>query len=215
MNLRALPPLVVVEVLAGLQTRLRAGLRPTDVALRAVGDTLRRQQAASVCECDPAWRRATRPVRAARLHPRRPPRPGRPGSEQAKDTWDLAVFGHPAPCRSPGITQPWLAAAAKRWAIEQLPRHRGSGAGRVRQRSTAPARLSSTCTPAPITACDPAALGRSDLESFLNRLAYLEANGQVSRYRRNMICRDVRAVLAGIRALGLTRPGQPGGRAAR
>ena len=52
-NLRALPTLVVVEVLAGLQTRLRDGLRLTDVVLRAVGDTLRRQQAASISECDP------------------------------------------------------------------------------------------------------------------------------------------------------------------
>ena len=32
--------------------------------------------------------------------------------------------------------------------------------------------------------------------------------GEISRYRRNCICRDVREVLAGIRALGLTRPGQ-------
>ena len=52
-NLRALPPLIVVEVLAGLQTRLREGLRLTDVVLRAVGDTLRRQQAASIRDCDP------------------------------------------------------------------------------------------------------------------------------------------------------------------
>ncbi len=58
---------------------------------------------------------------------------------------------------------------------------------------------------------DPAALGRGDLENFLSRLAYLEANGRISRYRRNMICRDVRAVLAGIRALGLTRIGQVAG----
>ena len=53
---------------------------------------------------------------------------------------------------------------------------------------------------------DPAALGRGDVETFLNRVAYLEATGEISRYRRNMICRDVRAVLAGIRALGLARP---------
>ena len=33
-NLRALPVLVVVEVLAGLQTRLRGGLRLTDVVLQ-------------------------------------------------------------------------------------------------------------------------------------------------------------------------------------
>ena len=52
-------------------------------------------------------------------------------------------------------------------------------------------------------------LGRRDVEGFLNRLAYLESTGQISRYRRNGICRDVREVLAGIRALGLTRPGGP------
>src|SRR5258707_13472469 len=51
-------------------------------------------------------------------------------------------------------------------------------------------------------------VGRNDREGFHNRIAYLEANGQISRYRRNMMCRDVRAVLAGIRALGLTRAGQ-------
>ena len=56
---------------------------------------------------------------------------------------------------------------------------------------------------------DTAVLGRADIEGFLNRLAYLESTGQISRYRRNGICRDVREVLAGIRALGLTRPGGP------
>jgi hypothetical protein len=44
--------------------------------------------------------------------------------------------------------------------------------------------------------------------NFLNRLAYLESIAQISRYRRIVVCRDLRAVLAGIRALGLTRAGQ-------
>ncbi|MGH3409036.1 MAG: hypothetical protein ACRDRJ_42040, partial [Streptosporangiaceae bacterium] len=52
-NLRALPDLVVVELLVGLQTRLRGGLRLTDVVLRAAGDTVRRQQCVSISECDP------------------------------------------------------------------------------------------------------------------------------------------------------------------
>ena len=55
-----------------------------------------------------------------------------PGVEQAKDTWDLAVFGHPGRLSFTAITQPWLADAAKRWAAEQLPHHRGSGACAVR-----------------------------------------------------------------------------------
>ena len=78
-NLRALPPLVVVEVLAGLQTRLRGGLRLTDVVLRAVGDTLRRRQAVSIqrLRSRPGSGQAC-PVGAARLHPRCPPGAGRP-----------------------------------------------------------------------------------------------------------------------------------------
>ncbi|MGH3370525.1 MAG: tyrosine-type recombinase/integrase, partial [Nocardioidaceae bacterium] len=52
----------------------------------------------------------------------------------------------------------------------------------------------------------PDLLGRPDIEAFLNRLGYLESTQTISRYQRNVICRDVRAVLSGIRALGLTRP---------
>jgi hypothetical protein len=208
-NLRALPPLIVVEVLAGLQIRLQEGLRLTDVVLRAVGDTLRRQQAASIHDCEPGLapgKRARSVLRAFARDVRRAL--ADPGSEQAKDTWDLAVFGHPGTLSFTRLTQPWLATASQRWAAEQLPRHRGSGAGRVQAKINSAGLLSQHLAARPDRGRDPAALGRSDLESFLNRIAYLEANSQVSRYRRNMICRDVRAVLAGIRALGLTRPGQ-------
>jgi integrase len=207
-NLRALPPLIVVEVLAGLQARLRDGLRLTDVVLRAVGDTLRRQQSASARDCDPGLapgKRARSVLRAFARDVRRAL--ADPGSEQAKDTWDLAIFGHPGTLSFTGITQPWLARASRRWAAEQLPRHRGSGVSRVQAQINSAGLLSQHLQARPDHGCDPAALGRGDLEGFLNRIAYLEANGQVSRYRRNMICRDVRAVLAGIRALGLTRPG--------
>jgi integrase len=209
-NLRALPPLIVVEVLAGLQTRLRDGLRLTDVVLRAVGDTLRRHQAASISECDPGLapgKRARSMLRAFTRDVRRAL--ADPGSEQSKDTWDLAVFGHPGALSFTTITQPWLAAAAKRWAAEQLPRHRGSGASRVQAKINNAGLLSRHLHGRPDHGADPASLGRGDVEGFLSRIAYLEANGQISRYRRNMICRDVRAVLAGIRALGLARPGQP------
>ena len=211
-NLRALPVLVVVEVLLGLQTRLRGGLRLTDVVLRAVGDTLRRRRAVSIRDCDPelvpgkrarsVLRALTRDVRRALTDP---------GSEQSRDIWDLAVFGHPGALSFTKITQPWLAAAAKRWAAGQLPRHRGSGASRIQAKVNSVGLLSQHLHGRADHGSDPAALGRGDLENFLSRLAYLEANGRISRYRRNMICRDVRAVLAGIRALGLTRIGQVAG----
>ena len=51
----------------------------------------------------------------------------------------------------------------------------------------------------------PAVLGRADMEAFLHRLAYLESVGQISGDARIRACREVRAVLTRIRAMGLTR----------
>jgi hypothetical protein len=51
--------------------------------------------------------------------------------------------------------------------------------------------------------------GRTDVAAFLNRLAYLESAGQLSRQRRIWICRDVARILRDVRALSLTRPGRP------
>ena len=209
-NLRALPPLVVVEVLFGLQTRVREGLRLTDVVLRAVCDTLRRHQVASIHDCEPglAPGKRARSVLAAFARDARRALAD-PGVEQDKDVWDLAIFGHPGTLSFTNITQPWLGRAVKRWAAEQLPQHRGSGASRVRGKINSVGLLSEHLHRRPDHGLDPTALGRTDVEAFLNRLAHLEFAGQISRYRRNMLCRDVRQVLAGIRSLGLTRTGRP------
>ncbi|MDT5367378.1 MAG: hypothetical protein QOC62_1809 [Mycobacterium sp.] len=209
-NLRALPSLVVVEVLTGLQTRVRDGLRLTDVVLRAVCDTLRRHQVGSIHDCDPglAPGKRARSVLASFARDARRVLAD-PGVEQDKDRWDLAIFGHPGTLAFTKITQPWLAGAAKRWAAEQLPQHRGSGASRVRGKINSIGLLSEHLHRRPDHGLDPTALGRTDLEGFLNRLGHLEFTDQIGRYRRNMICRDVRQVLAGIRSLGLTRTGRP------
>jgi hypothetical protein len=52
-----------------------------------------------------------------------------------------------------------------------------------------------------------AMLRRVDMEAFLHRLAYLESVGQISDNARIRACREVRTMLTGIRAMGLTRPG--------
>jgi integrase len=209
-SLRGLPPLVVVQVLFGIWQRTRGGAKITDVDLRAACRALRRQQVSSIEECR-AGQVPGKPVRsllnALIRHVRRAL--ADPASEQAKDTWDLAVFGHPGRLSFTGITQPWLRQAAKRWAAEELPRHRGKGATNVRAKISALARLSESLRCRPDHGDLPAALGRPDIENFLNRLGYLESAGTITRYHRNVICRGARAVLAGIRALGLTRPGQP------
>ncbi|HZM65937.1 MAG TPA: hypothetical protein VFC16_06515 [Nakamurella sp.] len=43
-----------------------------------------------------------------------------PARERAGDIWDLAVFGHPGRLSFTGISQPWLARAARAWAGEEL-----------------------------------------------------------------------------------------------
>jgi len=209
-NLRAMPALLVVEVLFGVQQRVRGGAKITDVDLRVLCDALRGQQVSSI-EAGEVEYVLTRPVRslfnALTRHVRRAL--ADPGSEQAKDVWDLAIFGHRGNLSFTLIAQPWLAQAAKRWAGEQLPRHRGRGVARVRGKINGLGLLSEYLGCRPDRGLVASALGRRDVEGFLNRLAYLESTGRISRYRRNGICRDVREVLAGIRALGLTRPGGP------
>jgi integrase len=208
-SLRGLPPLVVTEVLFGMQQRTGGGAKITDVNLRAVCDALRRQQAHAIGACD-AGRVPGKPARALLAAMARQVRRdlADPGSEQHKDSWDLAVFGHAGRLSFTGISQPWLRQAAKGWAREQLPRHRGAGASNVRAKINALARLSESLRSRDDHGLVPAALGRADIENFLSRLAYLESAGTISRYHRNVVSRGARAVLAGIRALGLTRPGQ-------
>jgi integrase len=208
-SLRGLPPLVVVQVLFGIWQRTRSGAKITDVALRGACRALSCQQVTSIGECDIAAvpSKPTRSLLGALVrHVRRAL--SDPGTEHGKDVWDLGVFGHPGRLSFTGISQSWLREAAKHWAAQDLPRHRGSGARNVRAKVNSLARLSENLRCRPDRGDLPAALGRADIENFLGRLGYLESAGTISRYHRNVICRGARTILAGIRALGLTRPGQ-------
>ena len=208
-SLRGLPPLVVIEVLFGVQQRIRGGAKVLDVTLRAVCDTLRRQQVLTIGAC-PTGGVSTKATRVLLTAVARDVRRALtdPGRERAADSWDLAVFGHQGRLSFTGISQPWLAWAGKAWASEELPRHRGGGATKVREKVNALARLSESLRGRDDHGLAPELLGRKDIDSFLNRLGYLESSGTISRYHRNVICRDTRAALSGIRALGLTRPGR-------
>jgi len=210
-SMDGLPPLVIVQVLFGIWQRTLGGAKITDCSLRMACRALGRQQVTSIEELDigclpnkpvrSLLNAMTRHVRLALADP---------ASEQAKDTWDLAVFGHRGQLAFGGITQQWLRQAAKRWVAEELPRHRGKGAaGTVRQKLRAAGHLSQSLRARPDRGDRPAALGRADITAFLNRLGYLESAATISRYHRNLTCRGARAVLTGIRGMGLTRAGQP------
>jgi integrase len=136
-------------------------------------------------------------------------------SEVLSDEWDLTVFGHSGTISFTGISQEWLRQSAKRWASDDLPRRKVVGGRRTsiglssRHYVNSVVRLSQTLRMRPDKGEVPSHLGRRDMESFLHRLAHQESSGKISTDARIRACREVRAVLARIRAMGLTRPGEP------
>jgi integrase len=213
-SLAGMPPLITAEVLYGLQQRTRCGAHTRIEVVRVLVKELRRGRAETVAALaeDPPGGigREKRTVlwafaRHARLAL------ATPETERAKDVWELVVFGLGGRLTFTGISQPWLREAIKRWAADELPRRRGSSAGAVmRGRVASLAELSASLRANRADhGDDPTVLGRGDIESFLARLAYLVSTGACGREQRARICRDVKRILARIRALGLTQPRGP------
>lgn len=209
-NLRGLAPLVVVELLYGLQQRVRAECTSYCRFLRRLASDLRQTQVSSLTELpvqDEPVRRSLVNSLLAHL--------GRafadPRTEITKDRWDLTVLGHHGWLTFTGISQRWLREAVKGWAAHDLPRRRGKQAGaRLNEVVGALVRLSATLRAGrPDQGDNPAELGRGDIEAFLHRMAFLAADGQLSAYCRTKTCQDAGRVLTQIRSLGLTRSGGP------
>jgi integrase len=125
----------------------------------------------------------------------------------------MTLFGHRGRLSFTAITQRWLRQTAKIWALADLPRRRGrSGGDKTRHYLSSLALLSQSLRQRPDHGEDPAALGRPDIELFLNRLGYLHATGAISTLTRVLACREVRKLLTAARQLGATRPGGPAAR---
>lgn len=210
-SLAALPPLVVVQVLLGLQRRAGQGTKTRDGVLRWICAELRRQQVPTIGEVQvpPTLgndRRGT--LNSLRAHARRALLS--PDTEISKDRWDMCVFGHAGALSFTTISQPWLRAVAKAWASHDLPRRRGRyGGDKTRHHLASLALLSGSLRNRPDQGTDPAALGRADIEAFLARLAYRQSTGAISSLTRHLACLEVRAVLSLLRTLGLTASGHP------
>ncbi len=215
-SFRGLDLLVVAEVLLGLQQRCRIDrVKSKDPELRRLCNELRRQQVATladfVLDLDPdgTFQALCNSVMA---HARRAL--ASPESEVAQDEWDLVVFGHSGTLSFSNISQSWLREITKRWAVDDLPKRRSStykGGLAVRHHVGCVVRLSESLRMRDDRGEAPAALGRADMEFFLNRLAYLQAEEAITLDARIRACREVRAVLTTARAMGLTRPGGPAG----
>ena len=211
-SLAGMPPLITAQVLYGLQQRTRSGAHTRVQMLRLVVEDLRHAQADSVHATAPtpgAGREKRTLLTALARHTALAL--SDPETEKAKDVWELAVFGLAGRLTFTTISQPWLREAAKRWASDELPRRRGDGAAHVmRSLLAGVVRLSQSLRGSrPDHGDHPALLGRRDIESFLHRMSYLVSTGECSPELRAKTCRDVKRILARIRALGLTRPGGP------
>ena len=210
-SLAGLAPSAAVEMLFGLQQRTRQGVKTYCTILRPVANDARTQQVSSLTELDiPASRGQgyASVVSTMITHARRGA--SDPGTEIAKDTWDMALFGHRGNLSFTAITQPWLRETAKIWALADLPRRRGrSGGDKTRHYLSSVALLSASLRQRADHGEDPAALGRTDVEVFLNRLGYLRAGGEISELTRVLACREVRNLLTTTRQLGATGPAVP------
>ncbi len=213
-SFRGLPPVVIAEVLVGLQQRCNLdGVKTKEANLRLWCNQLRAQHAVTLDDymlpagVDPMLQSLANSVSA---HARRAL--SSPETEIANDEWDLVVFGHTGTLSFTNITQPWLRAVVKRWAADDLPKRRSTtarGGLAVRHHLGCVARLSASLRMRSDRGEVPAALDRAAIEAFLNRLAYLQGTGQISADARIRACREVRKVLTTARAMGLTRPGGP------
>ena len=209
-SLRGLPPLVVAQLLLGIQERTRTGRKHFEEHMRYVVNGIRARRVASITDVDPGvFRSKTQRslFRSIMDHLRR--HFVDVETEKGKDIWDLTAFGGNGRAWFTAISQRWLREAAKRWAVDDLPRRRGAKIGdELRHRIRCLARLSQSLRLRADQGEVPAALGRADVDNFLNRLAFQHAQGQLSAGARRRTCLQVRMILTRFRTLGLTRPGQ-------
>ena len=129
----------------------------------------------------------------------------------ASDRWVLDPMGHRGTLRFDAITQSWLREATKRWAFDELPHRRGHGVTSTMQHHIyGLARFSASLSRHRDDGGeDPRSLSRSDIVDMPNWLAYLQTTGAISAYARNNECAHLAKILRRMRAMGLTRAGEP------
>ncbi|MFD0204254.1 MULTISPECIES: hypothetical protein [Saccharothrix] len=212
--LKGLPEQVQAELLVGLQRRTDAGLRTLPTTIRYLVKLAHAHQVGSVFDlagvrssdirhdAGVLLRSLLSELRCATSDPER---------ERAKDIWQLVVFGLPGTLDFTGISQEWLRAAIKQWAAEDLPLHRGrQAAATSRDTINAATRLSESLQLSRDDhGVDAAVLGRADIVTFTNRLAYHRRTGTISEKTQLNTLRRVRRLLEDLRALGMTGHGNP------
>ena len=210
---------VITELLYGVQAALAEGRRVMPATLRHVAAHLRRSGAGSVADAA-SLAAARTPVRwfLAFAADRAALARSSVETEQAKDVWDLRLWGAagrlsftgPASHRHAGgpparpITQPWLKAAAQAWAAQALTT---KTAGPVRAVIGAVGLLSEHLARRADAGIDQASLSHRDVEAFLVRLAHLQRAGTLTEGVRVRSLSLLAGFLRDCREVGLTQPG--------
>ncbi|MFF0227699.1 hypothetical protein [Streptomyces sp. NPDC004629] len=211
-SLPGLPDQVVAGVLYCLQDRNPKGIKQKDQELRPFVDAVRTQQLASIKDIDLSAMKSTGKQLALGFLKHLARFGLSPETERHKDTWDGAAFGlSKGFLHFRGISQQWLRKATQQWAIDDLPRRRGRNPlPPVQRQINSIAMLSKSLRlNRDDDGHDPRLLGRDDIVLFLNRLLFLQLQGEISALHRHWDARDVRRVLTRMRTLGLPQPGQP------
>ncbi|WP_369211748.1 tyrosine-type recombinase/integrase [Streptomyces flavofungini] len=210
-SFRGLPDLVAAQLLFGIYQRSMKHAKTEAGSVRALIDRTVRPSGASRLEDVPrpkANETAVVLLNRTRAFVARVLKT--PETEYAKDTWDLAPFGHRGSLVFTELSQPWLLEAAKRWARDYLTRVRSrSTSSHAQQYLHGLAKLSQSLRARPDRGLDLAALSRADIENYLNRMSFLQANGHFTLNTRRHYIQKARNALREARAMGLTRPGAP------
>jgi hypothetical protein len=215
--LRGLPEAVIAELLHAIGCCLTEGRHASLVELRGAVDHCRRLGVRRLADIDVDGQLGPTASFLRFATDRAALAASTPQAEQAKDIWDLRVWGQSGRLSFVGdeglhhhggdpvrpITQDWLKQAAKAWAAETVLSKTGSTvAATISCVGLLSEHLATRCD----DGADPGPLGRRDIEGFLAHLARLETAGSLSRARRIKVVDSLAQFLRDCRALGLTRP---------
>jgi integrase len=211
-SLRGLPNRIVAELLLGIQQRTAWGAQTYPDWIRPLVAKMLADECTSIEQLDQsglssktgtACRHIVKEVRRAQLSPE---------TERLKDNWDATVFGYDGVLKFGDIVQPWLRESAKIWAYNDLPKRRSLNAKQIVQNEIRIlVRLSESLKlqrPGD-RGLEPHLLSRSDICGFMNRLTFLCTAGTITSATRAVTIQSTRRLLANMRALGLTRVGEP------
>ncbi|MCM8551597.1 site-specific integrase [Streptomyces sp. STCH 565 A] len=209
-SLRGLPDRVVHEILYGLQERVREGALQKDYLLRPFCDRVRSLQVTTLSELDlSSLSSHAKTIGTGFLK-----HLGRfgltPETERHKDIWSGYAFGLEGNIYFDKISQFWLREATKAWALDDIPKRRGKTRAIVQSHINAIAQLSDSLRLNRLDHGEDArAVARDDVTIFLNRLRFLNEQGEISGYTHVRLVRHVRRLLSRMRTLGLTQRDQP------